>query len=131
MIFMIRVHAYFKKDSNKQDYKGQGTVSAVKNTIQSLMREPGISVIVIENPVNNHRFKWDPSMDQRWREIGKPQDPNTIKAIDQMRREMTKAVVGAQTHRTPIFTGKNAVLKINGQVVAFANPVEFKMEYKK
>lgn len=112
-IFMVRVHAYFKRESNKPDYKGHGTVSGVTNTIKCLMKEPHISVIVIENPVNNHRYKWDPSMDQKWREIGKPQDPQTIKAIEKMREF-------GPSKAPPVFASK-VVLKVNGQVVKFAN----------
>lgn len=128
---MVRVHAYFKKGSNKSDYKGHGTISGVTNTIKSLMKEPDISVIVIENPSNNHRFKWDPSMDQRWREIGKPQDPQTIKAIDQMRREFHANVnKSPQVFKTPIIS-KNVVIKIGGQVVAMAKADSFTVNHAK
>lgn len=124
---MVKVYGYFKRGSNKPDAKCMGTPSAILSPVKKMMQDKDISTIVIENPENKHRFKWDPSVDNKWRCITQPIDSQ----ISKMREEFEKSIAGAKTFRTPVITGSKAVLKINGQVVALAEPVAFKMEYSK
>jgi hypothetical protein len=116
MIALFKLYGYYKKGSNKNDYKCFGPPYAIKQQAKILMEDKDISVIVIENPENNHRFKWDPSMDRKWRELTKPQVP--------IWREF-----GA-SKAPQIMTGAKAVIKIGGQVVATVNNASYTLEKK-
>lgn len=69
---MVKVYGYYKRSSNKNDYKGFGSLSGVKTAVEMLMRDSDISTIIIENPENNHRFKYDASGEKKFRCIGTP-----------------------------------------------------------
>lgn len=126
-ILMIHIYGYYKRGSNKPDFKAFGPPNSVRNTVSTLMNDKDISVIVIENKINGHRFKWDHSADSKWRCISQPANSE----LQKVREQFYKSIEGSKAFKTPVITGSKAVLKINGQVVGVASPVEFKMEYSK
>lgn len=124
---MFKIYGYFKREAKANDFRAFGHPRAVKEHAEILMKNPNISVIVIENPDNNHRFKWDSTGTRKWFELSKPQDPNTIKAIDQIRREFQASI----SKPPQVIRGSNLVIKVGGQVVATAKGTSYTINHGK